>query len=495
MSVTVGGVVIKLLCDSAQFQKEWDNTSRTLKRTEREWNRTGTMLTRSITKPLLLAGAAALAYQINWRNVGVTIGKSISKHSQDLDGLRTSLGHTKDAAAQLGDAFARAVAPGIDAASRAMIPLLNALAKVTEEFAKSGQTTQQMIVSLALVAMALGPIYKLGALILKTWRAIGAIKWAIPFSAAAGTALSGVLLAVGAAIVLCGLKWNDWNSQIDKTPDKIGKVKDYVDKLVASTENLQLFPRAEGGGSSDAEVAGFLQPFIDQAKAAAEAFKNSEEAAASLAMWLRTVDDMYGKMAPKWNKTPARGGDTMPIGAPVTGPSMDAWRTYSDEFIRRFEDMEAIVQEWGNEWADTVSQAIVDGRLLQLNFGNFFRQIAADIMYMILKLKMIDPIVKSIMDRFGISITKGLTGGEGGEGTGTGSGSIPGYPNPSAGPSLGLNVQIIDNRAMGDQVKVTRKGNTLQVLVEDAVGRAINAGRLDPAMATSYGMRRQSVRR
>jgi len=501
MAITVGGVVIKLMCDSASFQKDWDKAGRTLKKTEREWSRMGTSLTRSITRPLAMAGLAALAYQVNWAGAARSIGKSINKHAQDIGKLKGSMGSLKTAGDALGDSFANAIAPALDDVARALIPVIENVAKLSMKFSEQGQGTQRMIVGMALLAAAMGPALKVGALLLKVIRGILSAKFVVPFSAAVSPIAAGAMLALGAAVALIGVFWNDWGKQVDAMPDKIGKVKDYLDKLVASNKNLQLFPRARGG-SSDEDVAGFLAPYIAEAKAEAEAFKLSVDELVAYWTWVDEVKSRFGRQeysgglgyVGKMFRPSKTGSTDMPRGDNQLVPEMDT--DWASDYVAQFEKMTDVVQGWGDAWADTVSRAIVDGRLLALNFGDFFKQIAADIMYMIMKLQLIDPIVKAIMSNFGGRLTETLVTGGGGGG-GSGGGGAPddlSYVTPSYG-NQGMSVTIIDNRAMGDQVKVTRKGNTLQVLVEDALGRALAAGRLDPAMATAYGSRRMPVRR
>lgn len=518
MAVTVGGVVIKLLCDSASFQKDWDKADRKIMRIAQGWDRTGKALTRSLTRPLVVGGLAALAYQVNWSNLAKKAGQSIAKHSQDLTGLQRSMNDLKRSGATLGDSFAQSLAPALDAVAQALVPIADNVGKLAVKFAEQGQGTQKMIVGAALLAAGLGPVYRLLALIAKLWVKIGSVKFGAMFAGAAPPQVKVALLAMVTLVGALNAAWAIFHKKADTTRETFKDISGHIKDMVAGSKQLQLMtPKAPGevGGTLSPEMEAYFKKWDKRTTAAdterarflgayvAEEKEIKARIDAIVAQWL-FLDELINITVPKLKPKGPRGGLMPEMPKEWTGPTtyfekpVPTFITGIKAIAAQIEGLAETTQGWGDMWADTVSQAIVDGRMLQLKFSDFFRQIGADIMYMLAKLQLIDPLVKSLNNwllPLGSAVGAGASAGTGGGGVG-GSGLYPGFQSyQPQGQGLSVNVH---NHA-GAQVDVTSGRSASGAPTVDIVLSAFNAGvgsgKVDRTMSGAYGIRRKSVNR
>ncbi|MBE9509130.1 MAG: phage tail tape measure protein [Chloroflexi bacterium] len=173
------------------------------------------------------------------------------------------------------------------------------------------------------------------------------------------------------------------------------------------------------------------------------------------------------------------------------------------DFVAKFEHFEHIIQSWGDTWAWTITDAIMQGRLFQLKMRDFIEYIIADILRLILYLEMIQPIVQALQKALNLkNITYGplfdptaqpeaATAGAGGQGQSYGMG---------LGSSSGPMVQIIDARGSGAPIStqvVSGAGGRkiLRVMVEDAVNAGYAGAAFDRTMQRRYGLRVRGVGR
>jgi len=472
MSVTVGGVVIKLVTDSKSFQRDWDKASKKIKRSAREWDNMGKSLTRNITRPFAAAALGALALNVSLTKVAEGVAKIVGAESQKLPGFQERIENIKAAAERLVQSFTRAFLPTLDKLFGVLGPIMTRLTKMLDALAKADPALRNTAAAAIILAAATGPILRLAAAFKVLTVSIGNLNKS-----------NLILLGIQALVVAGIFAWEKWGP----------KSKEATDTAVAGL----------GGVADGLEDVSALQK--DTAAWWKRILQNAEDAAAGMANWRFEVSEISRGIRGDMNKqlrTPRAMNGDMPSDDLVT-PALRTtdkqmptflgkWRTYAMEFAHSWAGMQEVVQGWGDTVADQIARAIVAGDLLKMKFKDIFRSIAEDIAFMLIKLRLIQPLVNGLNSWLDMpSSNSGLTPvGEGGPELGPGLYDMGSYSSSNA-----MNVQIIDNRVSGDDIKVERDGSTLRVMVSDALHNALMTGKLDDAMAKSYGVRRRSARR
>lgn len=179
----------------------------------------------------------------------------------------------------------------------------------------------------------------------------------------------------------------------------------------------------------------------------------------------------------------------------------------------RLQELTRAVQDFGRMTTDALVNAAMGG---SASFADMADAIIADIARIIIKLQVIDPLVKAITGSMEGGSLGGLVGkifgGARASGGPVSAGRaylvgergpelmVPGVSGnvvPLGGGGGGTVVQVIDQRSSGPQPEVQKTtgpdGNeVIRVLVRDAVSDAINSGKMDRTLASNFGLRRRS---
>ena len=174
----------------------------------------------------------------------------------------------------------------------------------------------------------------------------------------------------------------------------------------------------------------------------------------------------------------------------------DGWLT---RLVNKFSDFEMVIQSWGDTMAEELTATIVHGQNFAETMHNVFTRVIEDIIRLILYLKIVQPLVRSLQGALGLDQTYGPLAPQ----TGAGKYDAPIGGQPS-GLSLagvgGPTVQIFNNAASTGPARVEQTRGPMgrpmvKVYIEDAVEEAIAGGRFDSTLGRTFGMRRRGVRR
>lgn len=154
------------------------------------------------------------------------------------------------------------------------------------------------------------------------------------------------------------------------------------------------------------------------------------------------------------------------------------------KWAQGLDDLEGAIQGWGEMWADTLSQAIVNGNLLKVKFHEMIESMIADLIRLALMKEIFQPAVSGIQNWLGIPLT-----GPAATATGT---TIQGGYGGGMPP-----ITIINNSSaqVSAQPAGASQGGGVQIIVEEVVNSSIATGAFDRSLGGRFGLAAQGIGR